>query len=83
MVTVESSLFMVEGCKKYNNDLLIKFDSNFKKNHHLAIMNQNNRKEGDSLQCPSGCPPEKINLLEIQILNMIKKDNKISTEKWQ
>ena len=44
-------------------------------------MNQNNRKEGDSLQCPSGCPPEKINLLEIQILNMIKKDNKISTEK--
>lgn len=59
MVTVESSLFMVEGCKKHNNDLLIKFDSNFKKNHHLAIMNQNNRKEGDSLQCPSGCPPEK------------------------
>ena len=58
MVTVESSLFMVEGCKKYNNDLLIKFDSNFKKNHHLAIMNQNNRKEGDSLQCPSGCPTE-------------------------
>lgn len=30
---------------------------------------------------PQNVPQKKINLLEIQILNMIKKDNKISTEK--
>ncbi|MFQ8894679.1 MAG: ATP-binding protein [Dorea sp.] len=36
------------------------------------------------LRMSSECPSEKeSNPLEIQILNMIKKDNKISTEKWQ
>ena len=37
MVTLENSLLLVERCKKFNKDLLIRFDSNFKKNHHLAI----------------------------------------------
>lgn len=29
MVTVEFSLFMVEGCKKFNNDLPIRWKSEF------------------------------------------------------
>ena len=47
-------------------------------------MNQNNRKVilyNVPQEVPQNVPQKKINLLEIQILNMIKKDNKISTEK--
>ena len=38
MVTVEFSLFMVERCKKFNKDLLIRFDSNLKKKHKKDVL---------------------------------------------
>ena len=38
MVTVEFSLFMAERCRKFNKDLLIRFDSNLKKKHKKDVL---------------------------------------------
>ena len=47
-MTLENSLLLVERCKKFNKDLLIRFDSNFKKNHHQAIMTAYVKEKGEN-----------------------------------
>lgn len=37
-MTVEFSLFMAERCRKFNKDLLIRFDSNLKKKHKKDVL---------------------------------------------